>query len=256
MQRQRWRLLNNIIRTAEPVMAVLGFVWMLLLVLEFTRGLSPALIAVSRGIWVLFAVDFVAEFAVAPRKLVYLKRHWLAAISLAVPAVRVARFARLVRVGRALRGVRLVRTLGSMNRGMAALRATMRRRGFTYVVALTMIATVAGAAAMYAFENGVSDPAGIHDYGTALWWTAMIMTTMGSAYWPETVEGRILCVILALYSFAVFGYLTAALSTFFIDRDAARDDTDVAGQRSIDALSRQIDDLTALVRAQQPPPGA
>ena len=66
------------------------------------------------------------------------------------------------------------------------------------------------------------DPAGIHDYGTALWWTAMLMTTMGSAYWPQTGEGRILCVLLALYAFAVFGYVTATLATFFVSRDMAR----------------------------------
>jgi len=68
----------------------------------------------------------------------------------------------------------------------------------------------------------VPDPAGIHDYGTALWWTAMLMTTMGSAYWPQTGEGRILCVLLALYAFAVFGYVTATLATFFVSRDMAR----------------------------------
>jgi len=39
----------------------------------------------------------------------------------------------------------------------------------------------------------------------------MIITTLGSAYWPETAEGRMLCVLLALYSFTVFGYVTAAL---------------------------------------------
>ncbi len=46
---------------------------------------------------------------------------------------------------------------------------------------LTMFVTLAGAAAMYAFEKDVPDPTGIHNFSTALWWTAMIMTTMGSA---------------------------------------------------------------------------
>jgi voltage-gated potassium channel len=250
MERERWVLLHNLIRSLEPIMAVLGIIWTLLLVIDFTRGLSRPLSLVSRAIYAVFVIDFLIELIVAPQKWRYLKRHWLVAISLGLPVLRVARVASLFRVARAARSVRLVRTIGSFNRGMSALRATMRRRGAGYVTALTILTTLAGAAAMYAFENRVPDPAGIHDFWTAVWWTAMIMTTMGSAYWPQTPEGRILCVLLALYSFTMFGYVTAMLSSFFIDRDANRTDAAVAGQRSIDALSDRIAVLTAMVQEQ------
>lgn len=33
----------------------------------------------------------------------------------------------------------------------------------------------------------------------------MLLTTMGSEYWPQTAEGRILCLLLSVYAFAVFG---------------------------------------------------
>ena len=222
VRRARWRLLANLVRLAEPVMALLGIVWLLLLVIEFTQGVTPALANANRAIWTVFIIDFAAEFLVAPSKSVYLRRHWLVLLSLALPALRVARAARIVRVARAarsVRGVRLLRTLTSMNRAMSSLRMTMSRRGFGYVSGLTVLVTVGGAAAMFAFENGVTDPNGLHDYATALWWTAMIMTTMGSAYWPQTPEGRMLCVVLSLYAFAVFGYVTATLASFFVSRD-------------------------------------
>ena len=50
----------------------------------------------------------------------------------------------------------------------------------------------------------------------------MLLTTMGSDYWPRTPEGRLLCVLLAVYAFAVFGYVTAAIAAYFVgkDRDA------------------------------------
>ena len=35
-------------------------------------------------------------------------------------------------------------------------------------------------------------------------------------------EGRILCFILVLYAFSVFGYVTATLATFFVGRDIDR----------------------------------
>ena len=250
VRRARWRLLVNVVRAVEPLMALLGIAWLLLVVLEFTRGLSPTAAAASRAIWVIFVIDFVGEFVVAPAKGLYLRRQWLVLISLAIPAlrfarlVRIARIARLTRVGSAP-GVRLLRTLTSLNRALRSLRATMRRRGFVYVLAMTVVVTVGGAAGMYALESGVRDPAGIHDFGTALWWTAMIMTTMGSAYWPQTAEGRLLCVLLALYAFAVFGYVTATLATFFVSRDAERPDAPLAGA---DALAALHDEVAALRR--------
>ena len=50
----------------------------------------------------------------------------------------------------------------------------------------------------------------------------MIMTTMGSAYWPQTDAGRVLCVLLSLYAFGVFGYVTALLASFFVGRDVEK----------------------------------
>ena len=239
-------------------MAMLGMVWLLLLVIQLTRGTtSGALAAASTAIWIVFLADFAAEFVIAPDKRLYLRRHWLVLLSLALPPFRLARAIRVARIARISRfspaGVRLLRTLTSLNRAMVSLRATMRRRGFAYVSALTLLVTFGGAAAMYTFENGVPDAGGIHDYGTALWWTAMIMTTMGSAYWPETPEGGILCVILALYAFAVFGYVTATLATFFVTRDAERTDAPLAGQASIDALRAQVAALSDAVSKLTPP---
>jgi hypothetical protein len=43
----------------------------------------------------------------------------------------------------------------------------------------------------------------------------------GSEYWPKTGDGRVLCLALAMYGFAIFGYVTAALATYFIGRDRA-----------------------------------
>lgn len=72
---------------------------------------------------------------------------------------------------------------------------------------------------MYQFELDARGGPGFQDYGTALWWTAMLLTTMGSEYWPRTPEGRILCLLLATYAFAVFGYVTAAIAAYFVGKD-------------------------------------
>jgi voltage-gated potassium channel len=199
--------------------------------------------AIGLVIWVLFIVEFAIEFVLAPRKLVYIRTNWLTALSLVLPALRVFRMLRLFRVLRAARGLRLIRLVTSLNRGMRALGASLGRRGFGYVLALTIVVTISGAAGMYAFENNV--PGGLTSYSEALWWTAMIMTTMGSAYWPGTAEGRVLCLLLALYAFGVFGYVTATLATFFIGRDAEAAEGEIAGAAALRALREEIAELRA-----------
>ncbi|HZF66678.1 MAG TPA: ion transporter [Gemmatirosa sp.] len=235
----------------ERPMLVLSFAWLALFLLEFTRGLPPVLEWVGSAIWAAFVLDFVLRLALAPDRTRYLRANWLTAISLLVPAVRVLRLARafrVLRVARATRGLRLVKVVGSLNRGMRALGRSFARRGFGYVVALTVLVSLAGAAGMYAFERDVPESP-LTSYGAALWWTAMVMTTMGSDYFPRSAEGRALCVLLALFAFAVFGYVTATLATYFVGRDAAAADAEVAGQAAVDTLSAEVRALRSELRA-------
>jgi len=225
----------------ETPLLILGFVWLVLLVIELTGNLSPALGLAGTIIWIIFIVDFALKFLLAPDKTDYLKASWLTALSLIVPALRVFRIFRVFRVlraARAVRGVRLFRVLTSLNRGMKSLGASFTRRGFGYVVALSVIVVFAGAAGMLAFENETDG--GIKTYGDALWWTAMMITTIGTEYFPKTAEGRVLCFILALYGFAVFGYVTATLATFFVGRDAEDKESEIVGAEDISALRGEI----------------
>ena len=235
----------------ERPMQLLGFAWLALLILELTRGLSPLVAGLSAAIWAIFAIDFAVRFFLAPSRRAYLRSNWLVALSLLVPALRVLRFARGIRVLRAapvVRGVRLVRVVGSLNRGMSALSKSLGRRGLGYVVALTVLITLGGAAGMYAFERDVPGGPGLTDYPSALWWTAMIMTTLGTNYWPQTAEGRALCLMLALYAFGVWGYVTASLATFFVGQDADDDEAGIAGRREIESLRADIAALRADIR--------
>ncbi len=234
----------------ETPMLILGFVWLVLLIVELVGALSPALELLATVIWIVFIVDFAVKFALAPDKADYLKAQWLTALSLAVPALRVFRifrFLRLFRAARAARGIRLFRVLTSINRGMKALGASFQRRGFGYVVTLSLIVVFGGAAGMLAFENEAPD--GIRSYGDALWWTAMMITTIGSDYFPKTVEGRILCFVLALYGFAVFGYVTATLATFFVGRDAANREAEIAGAEDFRAMQHELAALRGEISA-------
>ena len=251
LERERTELLQLLADWLETPMLILAFVWLALLVAELTWGESVPFAIFGTLIWGVFILDFAIGLVLAPRKAAYLKSNWLLALSLLMPALRIFRVFRLVRLfrlARVGRGLRLFRVVTSMNRGMRALGASLSRRGFGYVTALTALVVFAGAAGMHAFER--TAPGGLDSYGEALWWTAMIMTTLGSQYWPETLEGRLLCVFLALYAFGVFGYVTATLATFFVGRDAESGEAELAGSRELTALREELvalrDDIRTL----------
>jgi voltage-gated potassium channel len=241
LKKERYQLLRSLENVLEKPMLVLAFVWLALLVGEFIWDESLLFLIIGTIIWAIFILHFAIEFFLAPYKVDYLKNNWLTAMSLLIPALRLFRLYRvfrLLRLARVGRSLRLLRVVSSLNRGMGALAASLSRRGFGYIVALTIAVTFTGAAGMYAFEN--MSPGGIKSYGEALWWTAMLLTTMGSQYWPQTVEGRALCVFLALYAFTVFGYLSATLASFFIGRDAENDEAELAGARQLTALREEV----------------
>jgi voltage-gated potassium channel len=247
--KSRLQILHRLEGALETPMAGLGAIWLGLMVMELVWGISVFGQKVVTTIWVIFILDFVLRFTIAPRKFRFLRKNLLTAVALLLPALRIFRFARVLRTVSRLRGLQLVRILGSVNRGMKALGKTMRRRGFGYVLGLTVIVTAAGAAGMFSFERNLPDGQGLNDFWTALWWTAMIMTTMGSEYWPRTPEGRTLCLFLAIYAFAVFGYVTGTIATYFIGRDAEDDESEIAGRKKIDALMREVIALREEIRA-------
>ena len=227
-------------------MAVLGIVWLLLLVFELIRGTTPASHAASVTIWIVFTLEFAIRFTLAPRKGAFLRRHWITAFSLLIPAVRIlraARIVRLLRAGRALRGVRVARLLTSFSRGMRSLGTVMQSRGFPYVTLLTTVVLLLGAAGMYAFEREQSET--FSNYSTCLWWTAMLLTTMGSEQWPQSAEGRLVCLLLSMYAFAMFGYITATLASFFVGPQTGGDRSSEAGvEAELARLRRELHTLT------------
>ena len=62
----------------------------------------------------------------------------------------------------------------------------------------------------------------------------------GRRHVSEAPEGRLLCLLLAVYGFAIFGYVTASVASFFVARDADSDASELAGARQVEGLRREI----------------
>jgi voltage-gated potassium channel len=236
-EEERWRVLSQLEEWIETPMVVLSFIWLSLVVVELVWTTSGVFELLGTLIWIVFIAEFILRFVLAPRKLRFLRRNPITIIALVAPAFR---FLRALRLFRLARGLRLVRIVGTANRGLNAMRRSFGRRGLGYVFVTTGLITVLGAAGMLAFEPETQVEGGFTGYGDALWWTAMLILTMGSDFWPQTAEGRVLALLLSLYAFGVFGYITATFATFFIGQEAEAEDGEVAGAAELAALRREI----------------
>lgn len=250
-EREQGDVLKQIEDWLEMPMFVLSLVWSALLIVELAWGAGPNINLATTVIWIIFLIEYGFRFVIAPRKIRFIRKNWLTLLALALPALRVFRVARVVyvlRAGRAIRGLTLARVLTAFNRGLRSLRRTMGQFAFGYVVMLTVLVTLLGAAGMYTFERTSDGDRGLHTFGDALWFTAMLMTTSGSDYWPATAEGRVLCFLLALYAFTIFGYVTATLATLLIGQQKGAFSQPTVDLEDIGALRAEIAALRSVLR--------
>lgn len=253
-RKERQQSLTAVFDVALSVLAVL---LLGLFALELAADLQePWASWVTRGqtaIWVVFVVAFVIELAVAPSKRGYLREHWLVALSLALPLLRIFRVAHGLRVLRGARGVRgfnLARLATMTNRAVRALSDVARATQFGYLVVVTILVALVGAAAVTFFERGASDTA-ITSFGEGLWWSSTVITTVNGPNEPVTLEGRVVAVVLRVFGLVVVGYFTARLAVFFLGGHAG---IEREGRKAdLSELREEIERLAEAVREQRRP---
>lgn len=243
LNEERIDLLSQINEIFDFPLLILSIIWLVLIVIEFVYGLSSTLQTASIVIWGIFIADFFIELYIAPKKKAYLKENWFVALSLFLPALRILKMFRgfrLFKLSSFIRSFNLARILSSFNRSIRTVRKAVKQRGLQYVLLLTALVTFIGAAGMYNFERP-----GLSSYWDAFWWTAMIMTTIGSDYWPKTAEGQILTFLLSVYAFAIFGYITAALASLLVGKEKEASSKEIMElHKEVQRLSSEINKLS------------
>jgi hypothetical protein len=123
--RSRYRLLHRLESQLETPMFLLATLWLYYIVTELVVSLSPIEETVVGIIWILFILEFLLKIWLAKDKVRYIRRNWLTALGLVVPAFRMFRLLRALRVLRASRVVsttRFIRALSSTQRFIGDLK--------------------------------------------------------------------------------------------------------------------------------------
>lgn len=189
------------------------------LVLSIQGDRIPAWLGtVQLLIWGFFGLQFAFGLAIAPRVSVYLRRHWLTAISLILPFFRILR---LARIAYGLRALRLARMLTGANRLVRTVRRTLAWNGAGYAVGLAATVALFGSVAIFMFE-AEAGTRGLSSYGDVLWWTLATLTTVGASAEPVTLGGRLTGLLVMVAGLVLFGYIAALAATVLFDRRRRR----------------------------------
>jgi voltage-gated potassium channel len=199
-------------RRLDKPMGILGLIF-LFVVLGQLIAAEPAMVSVFTVVGWLFWAVFVAEFLlrayIAGFSKDFWKKSWWQVVFLLVPflrffralqALRLVRIARLARYGSILSaGVRGSRSAG---------RLLTSRIG--WLTAVTAVVILASSQLLYATGEHNS-------YADSLYESAMAAIT-GNGITGTSIFSRVIQVLLAIYSVAVFATLAGTLGAFFLRR--------------------------------------
>ncbi|MDT0278040.1 hypothetical protein [Blastococcus goldschmidtiae] len=201
---------EGLARRLDKPMGVLGLVFVLI-VLGQSLAREPWLVTTLTVLgWLAWAV-FVAEFAYravsARDKRRFWTRNWWQLIFLAVPFLRFFRALAFLRVARVARvgGVLSAAVRGSRSAG----RLLSGRIG--WLAAVTGVVVLATSQLLYVLGD-------YDDYAVALY-DAALATVSGEPLSADSGPARVLDVLLAVYSVAVFATVAGALGAYFLDRN-------------------------------------
>lgn len=202
---------DGLARRLDKPMGVLGLVFVLVVlgqVLAREAWLVATLTAVGWLCWAVFVAEFVLRAVRARDRRRFWARNWWQLIFLAVPFLRFARALPLLRAAR-LGGVVSAAVRGSRSAG----RLLSSRIG--WLAAVTGVVVLAASQLLYV--------AGAHDSYAAALHDAALATVTGQSLSAGTGFARVLEVVLAIYSVAVFATLAGALGAYFL-HDVGREE--------------------------------
>lgn len=92
-------------------------------------------------------------------------------------------------------------------------------------IATVLLCTYFASLLFYEYESPVNNE--VRNFGDALWWAGMNLTTVGAEIFPVTTIGKIICVLLPVLGTAMFPVLTVYITSLY-NRHVAKRGTGVA----------------------------
>jgi voltage-gated potassium channel len=188
--------------TAIIVLSLLG--WRMFL--DPTSETVHLIDLVDFGICIIFFADFIRQFIKAPTKWKYLVTWGPIDLAASIPVTQALRWTRLMRL------IVVIRALKSLHAIVSAFRSNRRS---AIVIASFLVAEVVVIGSCFAvlhFESQDTS-ANLTNSADVLWWCIVTMSTVGYGdFYPVTVGGRFMAVLLMFCGIGLFAMLAGVFA--------------------------------------------
>ena len=205
----------------ELPLTVLSLLWLPVLVLPYVMTLPGSVKitfeVVDYFVWAAFAVEYLTRFYLAPDRRRFFSHNLIDLAVVVLPVLRPLRALRLLRL------LDLGRVVVVLANFLQRARRLATHRSVHYVLLAVVVVIFAASALVLNFEEHAKG-SNIHDYGQALWWAIVTVTTVGyGTKFPVTPGGQGVAVVLMLVGIGLIGVLTATVASFFVEQTAESD---------------------------------
>lgn len=201
-KRRRWETATVWPGVVASVVFLVAYSWTVLQP-DMGRLLYGTLISLLALIWVGFLVDYIVRFVLAEDKRRFVRHNVVDLLSVLIPVARPFRL-----IGDLFRIPSLRGGSGSHLRRRIVIVAGTFVVMFIYVISL----------AEYQVER-YAPGSNIHSFGDSIWWACVTMATVGYGdYYPVTVAGRLLAIVLMIGGVAIVGTASATIVNYLNDQ--------------------------------------
>jgi len=217
---------------------VVAVVSLLLVLLETFLHVPPGVLSLLRTVdtlsCVIFLIDVLVRWKRERWSVNYWRWAWLDVIA-SIPFEPAFRSLQAIRIYRFIRLIRVLKKLSTLTSGTSLNEKLLALPGVAFVMVLfsTML--------MVEVERSAPN-ATIKTGGDALWWALTTVTTVGYGdTYPVTTEGRIIAAVMMLIGIALFGSMSAIVTSKLILPKETRDHEEL--RQEMRALHAEIKEL-------------
>ncbi len=231
----------------DIVMSILALAAVLLVLTDLSQGLNGWQRRLDQVILLVFFIDYVVRFVLAPKKTVFIKSNICDLIAI-IPFYTVFRMFKIAALARFGIYAKLPRAFAFLYRPLRKAQRFFNTNGFKYVVFITTIMIAVGGILIH-FAEGMS-------YSDGIWWAFVTTTTVGYGdISPTTFYGRIIAMVLMLLGIGLLGTITSTLTSYFLKtgnsgvRNEALESIKTQLDRFDELSSQDVEDICSILKA-------